>query len=91
MNKNLKEKIALLCDIELEAVVSAIDAPDIYMVPLILRDEGLDDLVVKQAGPRGRRAGPNRLAGAGGQDQRLQSRRCASRWWANTYSSGTPT
>ena len=50
MNKSLKEKIALLCDIELEAVVAAIDAPDIYMVPLMVHDEGLDDLVVKKLG-----------------------------------------
>ncbi len=50
MNKNLKEKIALLCDIELEAVVAAVDAPDIYMVPLMVRDEGLDDLVVSKLG-----------------------------------------
>ncbi len=50
MNKNLKEKIALLCDIELEAVVAAVDAPDIYMVPLMVHDEGLDDLVVRKLG-----------------------------------------
>ncbi len=50
MNKNLKEKIALLCDIELEAVVTAIDAPDIYMVPLMVHEEGLDDLVVSKLG-----------------------------------------
>jgi len=50
MSNNLKEKIALLCDIDLEAVVSAVDAPDIYMVPLMLREEGLDDLVVSKLG-----------------------------------------
>ncbi|MHB1389815.1 MAG: CTP synthase [Thermoleophilia bacterium] len=48
MNKSLREKIALLCDIEIEAVITAIDAPDIYMVPLILHDEGLDALVIKK-------------------------------------------
>ncbi|MBE0428348.1 MAG: CTP synthase [Thermoleophilia bacterium] len=48
MNNSLKEKIALLCDIELEAVISAVDAPDIYMVPLILREEGLDELVIRK-------------------------------------------
>ncbi len=50
MNKSLKEKIALLCDIELEAVVAAVDAPDIYMVPLMLREEGFDDLVISKLG-----------------------------------------
>ncbi|MDO8735621.1 MAG: CTP synthase [Thermoleophilia bacterium] len=50
MNKSLREKIALLCDIDLEAVITAIDAPDIYMVPLILHEEGLDDLVIRKLG-----------------------------------------
>ena len=50
MSKDLKEKIALLCDIDLEAVISAVDAPDIYMVPLMLRDEGLDELVIRKLG-----------------------------------------
>ena len=50
MNKKLREKIALLCDIDIEAVVSAVDAPDIYMIPLILHDEGLDDLIVDKLG-----------------------------------------
>jgi len=50
MNKNLREKIALLCDIDLEAVITAVDAPDIYMVPLMLHEEGLDDLVISKLG-----------------------------------------
>ncbi|MHB9111459.1 MAG: CTP synthase [Thermoleophilia bacterium] len=50
MNKSLREKIALLCDIDIEAVITAIDAPDIYMVPLILHEEGLDDLVISKLG-----------------------------------------
>lgn len=50
MNKKLREKIALLCDIDIEAVVSAVDAPDIYMIPLMLHEEGLDDLVVGKLG-----------------------------------------
>ena len=50
MNKSLREKIALLCDIDIEAVITAVDAPDIYMVPLMLHEEGLDDLVVSKLG-----------------------------------------
>jgi CTP synthase len=40
---HLKEKISLLCDVEIRGVVSAVDADSIYEVPLILRSEGLDD------------------------------------------------
>jgi CTP synthase len=43
IGRALKEKISLLCDVELDAVVSAVDADNIYEIPLILHREGLDD------------------------------------------------
>ena len=46
----LKRKIALLSDVDLEGVVSAADAASIYQVPLVLRDEGLDAFVVRRLG-----------------------------------------
>ncbi|MGH8900509.1 MAG: CTP synthase [Egibacteraceae bacterium] len=46
----LKRKIALLSDVELEGVVSAHDADLLYTVPLVLRDEGLDDFVARRIG-----------------------------------------
>ena len=42
--RGMKEKISLLCDVPIEAVVSAVDADSIYEVPLVLHDEGLDEL-----------------------------------------------
>jgi CTP synthase len=42
IGRGLKEKISLLCDVPMEAVVSAMDADSIYEVPLVLHDEGLD-------------------------------------------------
>jgi CTP synthase len=42
LSRGLKEKISLLCDVEMEAVVSAVDADSIYEVPLVLHEEGLD-------------------------------------------------
>jgi CTP synthase len=44
---DLKRKISGLCDVEPEAVVSAIDAPSLYDVPLALHEEGLDTFVAK--------------------------------------------
>ena len=41
----LKRKISNLCDVEERAVVNAADAQNIYELPLILHDEGLDDVV----------------------------------------------
>lgn len=43
--ENLKRKISHLCDIPPEAVVSAIDASNLYAIPLVLHDEGLDNYV----------------------------------------------
>ncbi len=46
ISQELKDKIALFTDVEPKAVISCVDAPHIYFVPLNLRDEGLDRLVV---------------------------------------------
>jgi CTP synthase len=43
---DLKRKIALFCDIDANAVIEARDADTLYDVPLILREQGLDDIVV---------------------------------------------
>jgi CTP synthase len=42
ITRHLKEKISLLCDVEIQGVISAVDADSIYEVPLILHQEGLD-------------------------------------------------
>jgi CTP synthase len=46
ISPGLKRKISLLCDVRPEAIVSAVDSPNIYEIPLVLKDEGLDDYVV---------------------------------------------
>ncbi|WP_344087774.1 CTP synthase [Luedemannella helvata] len=46
----LKEKLALYCDVDREAVVSAADAPSIYDIPKVLHREGLDAYVVRRLG-----------------------------------------
>jgi CTP synthase len=45
LTEGLKRKISNLCDVPLEAVVSAVDARNIYEIPLVLHDEGLDSYV----------------------------------------------
>ncbi len=44
----VKKKISLMCDVDLEAVVAAMDAPSIYDIPKVLHAEGLDSYVVKR-------------------------------------------
>jgi CTP synthase len=50
LSRELKRKIAMLSDVDLEGVVSAHDADSIYSVPLVLREEGLDAFVVRKLG-----------------------------------------
>lgn len=48
--ENVKKKIALMCDVDFEAVVAAVDAPSIYDIPKVLYREGLDAYIVKRLG-----------------------------------------
>lgn len=47
---DIKRKISLMCDVDEEAVVAAIDAPSIYDIPKVLHSEGLDAYVVRRLG-----------------------------------------
>lgn len=47
-----KRKIALMCDVDVDAVVAAVDAPSIYDIPKVLYAEGLDAYVVHRLGLR---------------------------------------
>ena len=46
--ESVKKKISLMCDVEIEGVVAAVDAPSIYDIPKVLYAEGLDGYVVKR-------------------------------------------
>jgi CTP synthase len=47
---SVKRKISSMCDVDLEAVVAAVDAPSIYDIPKVLFNEGLDAYVVRRLG-----------------------------------------
>ena len=44
----IKRKISLMCDVDTEAIVAAVDAPSIYDIPKVLFTEGLDRYVVRR-------------------------------------------
>ena len=46
----VKKKISLMCDVDLEGVVAAVDAASIYDIPKVLYAEGLDAYAVKRLG-----------------------------------------
>jgi CTP synthase len=45
-----RRKIALFTNVEERAVISAVDSDDIYKIPLLLHQEGLDDIIVAKFG-----------------------------------------
>jgi CTP synthase len=54
--QEMKEKIALFCDVDVEAVVTARDVKSVYAVPLSFAGEGVDEIALRllrlEAGPR---------------------------------------
>jgi len=48
LNDDLKRKIALFCNIKFDSVIESIDADTIYDVPLLMQDQKLDQVVLKQ-------------------------------------------
>jgi CTP synthase len=45
--REIKEKIALFCNVRIEAVITAKDVETVYEVPLIFHQEGLDEIIVE--------------------------------------------
>jgi len=58
LSTEIKEKIALFTDVDIEAVIASPDVPDVYLVPKVLQAQGLDTLV---AGKLGLPGGPTDL------------------------------
>ena len=44
---SMMRKIALMCDVDIEAVVNAVDVPSIYDIPTMLHDQGLDGYITE--------------------------------------------
>ncbi|MCU1422248.1 MAG: synthetase, partial [Microbacteriaceae bacterium] len=48
--ESMTRKIALMCDVDIEAVVNAVDVPSIYDIPTMLHDQGLDAYIIEHFG-----------------------------------------
>jgi CTP synthase len=48
LSQDIRDKIALFTDVEREAVIASPDVPDVYLVPQVLKSEGLDRLVCEK-------------------------------------------
>jgi CTP synthase len=56
LSTDIRDKIALFADVDSRAVVASPDVPDVYLVPSVLQQEGLDELVVEKLGLGGLKA-----------------------------------
>jgi CTP synthase len=50
ISADLKRKISNLCDVPVDAVVNAADAGNLYEIPLVLHEEGLDEVLCRDMG-----------------------------------------
>ena len=55
--EDVRDKIALFCDVEPQAVIGAYDVKSVYEIPMLFAEQGVDDTIVKllrldKAGPR---------------------------------------
>jgi len=50
LSQGIKRKVSSMCDVDEEAVISAVDAASIYDIPKVLHSEGLDAYVVRRLG-----------------------------------------
>ncbi|HWJ30902.1 MAG TPA: CTP synthase, partial [Gaiellaceae bacterium] len=50
LQHDIRDKIALFADVDVDAVISNSDVPDVYLVPLDLHEQGLDELVCRKLG-----------------------------------------
>ncbi len=56
LSEDFRRKIALFCDTDPDAVIEARDAETLYEVPLMLREQGLDDIVISHLGLTAKKA-----------------------------------
>ncbi len=48
IDEAIRQKISLFCDVPPEAVISAVDTDNIYRMPLLLNEEGLDEVICER-------------------------------------------
>jgi len=50
LSREIRDKIALFADVDEGSVIACPDVPDVYLVPRVLQEEGLDELVLRKLG-----------------------------------------
>jgi len=50
LNKDILRKVALFCNVDVDAVVQSVDVSTIYEVPLMMQEQGMDETVLRKMG-----------------------------------------
>lgn len=50
LTRDIRKKVALFCNVNIESVIQSIDVPTIYQVPLLMQEEKLDETVLNKLG-----------------------------------------
>lgn len=48
LNEDILHKVALFCNVENQAVIQSVDVSSIYEVPIMMRDQGMDEVVLRK-------------------------------------------
>jgi len=48
LSSDIRKKVALFCNVEMDAVIESVDVSTIYEVPLLLQNERLDEITIKK-------------------------------------------
>ena len=91
LSKEIKSKIALFCNVEDEAVITAKDVASIYEVPLVFAREGVDTLVLRYLRMDAKPTGAGALGRADAPHLQPEGRSRISASWASTWSMRTRT
>ena len=70
LSQEIRDKIALFADVDVEAVIANPDVPDVYLVPPALQAQGLDRLVCEKLGLAGAASRSRRVGRADRADRR---------------------
>jgi len=88
--QDMKEKIALFCDVDVNAVVTARDVESVYEVPLVFAEQGVDEIAMRLLSLH---APPRDLARWGEMVRHMKHphARFRSAWWESTSNTRTLT
>ena len=89
--EEVKEKIALFCDVDVRSVITAKDVHSVYEIPLVFAEQGVDESILRMLAPQSRRAQSHSLDRNAHPHEESQVAKSASAWLASMSNTKIPT